>query len=216
MASSHALTWSESIDVFTNTMAAVRQVIEHIDDPDAAGLGEWDLKSLAGHTLRAVTTLSDYLAAPEAAPPVLEGASDYLNAYLAARAGAPEEMDAAVAERSRQGAAGMSIEEITEAMSTTAAHVAGALHSAGPDRRVGTRFGALCVAEYLRTRQLELVVDGHERGRAIGVEFAPPPAAELDALYLLSESAQGRGIAPRLLAALTGRSTGEDVLPVLR
>ncbi len=165
------------------------------------GLGEWTVRELGAHTLRAWTTLRDYLTepVPPADAPVLTAAE-----YLATGMAVPGVHDG-VAQRARDDAAELD-DDLVAAARTAAIETAALVDAEPDDRRVPTRFGVLTLREYLRTRALELTVHGLDLARAVGAD-APPRlrAAAVPALGLVAELAGHRGDAVRLLAAATGR-----------
>ena len=74
--------------------------------------------------------------------------------------------------------------------------------------------GTMALADYLRTRNLEVVVHGLDLAKALGLDWTPPRDSAADAFALLGEIAVDRGVANNVLPALTGRE-GADVAPVL-
>jgi uncharacterized protein (TIGR03083 family) len=189
---------------FTVASAGAVEVLDAVPDDvwPGPGLGEWTVRELGAHTLRAWTTLRDYLAEPVPGPdgPVLTAAE-----YLATGMAVPGVHDG-VARRARDDSAELGDDLVAAAR--TAAIEAAALVDAEPDdRRVPTRFGVLTLREYLRTRALELTVHGHDLARAVGVDVPPRlRAAAVPALGLVAELAGERDDAVRLLAAATGRA----------
>lgn len=210
------MAWQHAVTAFTQTAVAVGRLIASIEDPDAPGLGAWNLRELAAHTVRAATTLDAYLEEPVAGGQDLPDAAAYLAAYLDARDTDPDAMDAAVARRAARDAEGPGMEGIADTLARAVADLAPRLSAADPTRLVTTRFGTLRLDAYVRTRQLELVVHGFDLAAALDASFSPPPEALTDALHLLVEVAHARGRGETLLAAMTGRIPSAGALPILR
>ena len=168
------------------------------------GLGQWDVRALVGHTTRALTTVVDYLAAPQ--PP----ADDVITApeYLARFVGSADKdaADRDVAERGRVAGADLGADparRVTELLDAVAQALAGA--PAG--RLVATRFGTLALGEYLRTRTFEVVVHGLDIARAVGAPLDAVPAEGVAAaLELAAETAVRSERGATVLLALTGRA----------
>lgn len=183
-----------------------RGVLELIDQvpADAAqrpGLGNWNLAELGAHTLRAWTTLTKYLGDPEPSGEAPSTAAEYL-----ARGLATEGAAAGVEQRGREDAAEIG-DSLAAAAREAAAGARDALDEAPDSRMLTTRFGAMALRDFLRTRNLELVVHGLDLARVLGVE---PPAvlveATVPAMALLTEVAVQRGQAVALLEAASGRT----------
>lgn len=92
------------------------------------------------------------------------------------------------------------------------------LCGADADRRISTPLGPFRIADYLRTRTLEVVAHGIDIARAIGVTPWEPPANALaDSIALLGELAVIRGDGPALLMAMTGSDPAAHApFPVIR
>lgn len=190
---------------FTVASTGAVEVLDAV--PDGAwprpGLGEWTVRELGAHTVRAWTTLRDYLGEPlpPADSPVLTAAE-----YLAVGMAAPGVHDG-VAQRARDDAAALHDDDLVAAARTAAIEAAALVDATPDDRRVPTRFGVLTLREYLRTRALELTVHGLDLAHAVGGDVPPRlRAAAVPALGLVAELAGQRDDAVRLLAAATGRA----------
>jgi uncharacterized protein (TIGR03083 family) len=164
------------------------------------GLGEWDVRSLVGHTSRALLTVESYLDRPAGHVDV-ESALEYF------RRGRAAADDTAVAERGR--AAG-------EALGTDPAAVAGEVAAIADrvlarverchgEEVVTTIAGGMRLVDYLPTRTFELVVHTVDLATALGVPAEPPPRPAAQALDLLAGLAVQEGVAARVLRAATGR-----------
>ena len=162
-------------------------------------LGVWDVRSLAGHTVRAITTIGDYLSNDTPSSADCPDAETYL---LGAGAGAASE---AVARRGI--AAGKALPD------EPASHVARELDrvlaaiATEPARRIVSVLGGRTIplAEYLRTRNFELVVHTLDLSRATGIPHSLPARSIEEASSLAARVAARRGNGEALLLALTGR-----------
>jgi uncharacterized protein (TIGR03083 family) len=163
------------------------------------GLGDWDLRSLVGHTSRSLVTVETYLDQPADAVEVPTAADYYL---LIAASGAAS--GDAVVERGRQAGAALGddpaghVRDLAERASVK-------LAAYDASYALTTIAGGMVLGEYLRTRTFELVVHGLDIARASGVEPAYDEGALVDAATLAAEVAVRSGHGPTLLAALTGR-----------
>ena len=166
-------------------------------DLSGPGLGEWDLRSLVGHTSRAVSTVSTYLARPATTIDVPSAA-----AYLL---GTRRSIDPAdVAERGRQ--AGMMLgDDAAGFVRRLVETVADDLVAAAHDPLVTTAVGGMRLSDYLPTRTFELVVHGLDVAAAADLAWEPPAEAVQHAADLAAEVAVQRGDGVRLLRLLTGR-----------
>lgn len=175
---------------------------------DGPGLGEWTLRSLAGHTSRALLTVEQYLATP-ADSEEMTCAEEYYERIDAIPSADPAEVqqrgvDAGVALGSTPGAA---FDEISKRVTTGLPGI--------EDRLIDTLAGGILLSNYLPTRTFELVVHGLDIARATGLRSAPPHACLTRALHLGVSLALRSGQGSHLLLALTGREriSGFSVLP---
>lgn len=197
----------DQVTLYLDTARAYTEVVRLVgpDDWERPALGVWDVRALVGHTTRALTTVVEYLAAPEPAE-----TADVLTApqYLATFAASPDKAGADDAVAARGRAAGLEL-GTDPALRTAelAEEAARALSGVRVQRLVETRFGHLRLEEYLRTRTFELVVHGLDLARALDLrDDLLPAGAVTAALGLATETAVASGHAPRVLAALTGRA----------
>jgi uncharacterized protein (TIGR03083 family) len=188
-------------DTYLATAEAFCELVERLpDDLAGAGLGEWDLRSLVGHTSRALLTVSTYLE-QEAGEVELESAA---GSGAAAR-GAPAAAEpGAVAERGRQAGATLG-DDPAAAVRAMLEAVADALVGAPDDRTLPTALGVMRLGDYLPTRTLELVVHGDDIAAATGVAWDPPADAVSTAAAVVAEAAVLTGRGRDLLRLLTGR-----------
>lgn len=178
----------DAADVFLATTAAVRP--EQWDQP---GLGEWTVRELTAHGLRAFQTLQR-LCDTTAATPVVGSAPEY---YRAVRE--VPDVHGGVAQRGREAGAQL-VDPIATAR-MTAEHALGRL-AATPDDHVGESFvGPMRLADYLPTRVVELGIHTLDLQVATGQVLTLPASATSVILGTLSELTD----VPVLLLALTGR-----------
>lgn len=184
---------------------------ERLDGP---GLGEWTLRELIGHTSRALSTVTAYLAQPAPLEPTVHAASEYLDVVLRRRGD-----DRAIAARGRESAA-MLGDDPVGAIADLAAAAVEAVDRAGLDRLVSIGAAsdgiAMRLDDYLRTRVFELTVHGVDIADAAQVAWAPPPDHLLDALHLAAANASARGMGEEALRYLTGRRPDAGLEGVLR
>ena len=194
----------ECAEAFIELLGRIRP--EQWDQP---GLGVWTVRSLAGHTARAVQTVEQYLSGPEPAEADIPDAETYYASVL----GAVD--DNAVAERGV--AAGIALGEDPAASVTLSLARTGAALDAQPTTRLVSVIGGLAIplTEYLRTRELELVVHTIDLSRATGIAHTLPIAAVADTAALAARVAVLKGSGDDLLLALTGRAALPENFSVL-
>jgi hypothetical protein len=165
------------------------------------GLGEWDVRALAGHTSRSLLTVEAYLARPAAGVEVGSPAG-----YLRAT----RELAAAPDVAARGWAAGDDLgEDPAAAVAAIAARVLPLVERRDGTELLTTVVGGMRLADYLPTRTFELVVHTADLCAALGRPAQPPATAAAQALGLVVELAVADGSAAALLRAVTGR----DPLP---
>jgi uncharacterized protein (TIGR03083 family) len=161
------------------------------------GLGEWDVRSLVGHTSRSLLTVEAYLARPatgvEVASPV-----DYFRVTRAVAAGP------AVAARGRDAGAALGADPAA-AVAEIVARVLPQVDARDGTELVTTIAGGMRLADYLPTRTFELAVHTSDLARALGAPLEVPASAAAQALGLVTELAVAEGLAGPLLLAATGR-----------
>ncbi|WP_134323413.1 maleylpyruvate isomerase N-terminal domain-containing protein [Cumulibacter soli] len=175
---------------------------------DAPGLGEWDVRSLLGHSARAFQTIETYLAAePEAIS--LRGPSEY---FIATRAGLADPV--AVTERGRAAGIALGDDPIT-AIGEIADRVL-ALVNAEPDDAVATTpVGAITLLDYLPTRAFELTVHGLDLAAATRQSTPKELAISAVDAAQLAIPLSGPTRAAEILFALTGRGQLAEGFSVL-
>ena len=199
--------YADAADAFVQAVASVAP--EQWEQP---GLGEWTVRELTAHTLRALITVEQYLAGgigSEAEPITVESPEDY---FVRVLHGDPD-VHIAVAARGRAGGA-----ELTDPAATVAATAERvlALVATSPDDAVCiTLAGAMRLIDYLPTRVVELVVHTADIGRATGVAVPIGTPALQVAVRVLA--GVGTDTLARVVLALTGREPlppGFNVLDV--
>ena len=185
---------------FSATARAVEEVVAQIPEGtwDGAGLGEWTLRDLVGHTSRSLVTVIDYLARP-VADDVVASAAAY---YTAISAGSFDA--AAVTARGRQAGRELG-EDPASHFSHLVEEAIGIAEETGPDLVAHTIVGGMRVEAYLPTRTFELCVHGLDIAAATGVPLNLPTPAVEEACALAAVIAAQLGLGPSLLLATTGR-----------
>ncbi|MGB3257325.1 MAG: maleylpyruvate isomerase N-terminal domain-containing protein [Ornithinimicrobium sp.] len=193
------VSWAESMVAFEDAALWFRQTVSAADGRGSeAGLGEWTVRDLIGHTSRALLTVESYLGGVERLVEV-ETAADYFHLALAT-IGDPE----AVTERARTAGAALgdnpaqSVVEITE-------RVLARVRSAGERDPVSTPVGVMRLRDYLPTRTFELTVHTSDLARALGGSAVLPATAAAESLRLISDLVVRNGQSLPVLLALTGR-----------
>lgn len=165
---------------------------------DGPGLGDWDLRSLVGHTSRSLITVSSYLRIPAEREDVT-GPAHYYALLRGYAAGSPD-----IVERGRE--AGRVLGADPSAKVTELLHqVLTDLDGAG-DPLIAVIGGlGIRLSNYLPTRVFELTVHSLDIARATGIDFAPPEQALEAATVLAAQISALTGQAAAVLTALTGR-----------
>ena len=168
---------------------------------DGAGLGDWDLRSLVGHTSRSLITVSTYLQTPAEREDVATPQEYYARIReVASNAGAD-----AIVERGRQAGRDLganpagTIDDLVE-------RVLGEL--ARSDNPLIEVIGGLGIRlhTYLPTRTFELAVHSLDIARAKGLSFALPEDVLDEATVLATRIAVATGDGETVLLSLTGRA----------
>jgi uncharacterized protein (TIGR03083 family) len=193
---------------FLRAAGGFADLVERLDGADLTGpgLGDWDLRSLVGHTSRSILTVQQYLQQP--APAVeLSRAADY---YVRIRQLRFDPAD--VTERGR--AAGVALgDDPATAVRRMVEEVTDDLAAVEGDPVITTIAGGMHLSAYLPTRIFELVVHGLDIAEAVQVPWQPDDEALRLALTVATETSVALGAGPTLLRALTGR--GGDVASVV-
>jgi hypothetical protein len=165
---------------------------------DRPGLGEWDVRSLVGHTSRALVTVESYLARPAPAADVAS-AADYFRATRAAAA------QPAVVARGRDAGTALG-NDPAAAVTQIAARVVALVDTQDGRALVTTIVGGMRLADYLPTRTFELAIHTADLAMVLGVPLDVPATAAAQALTIVADLAVADGLAGPLLLAATGRS----------
>jgi len=195
------LAFEEAAQAFVDLVAQVR------GDWERPGLGVWDLRSLVGHTARALVTATTYLERPAAREDLTSAA-----AYLAGSGSVDPEL---VAERGRRAGTDLG-DDPTGWVSAAAERAVARVREADPQALVETVNGGMRVGAYLPTRTFELVVHTADVAAALGLEPDVPPAALREAAELATHVVLEQGRGQDLLLTLTGRGDWPADLVVIR
>ncbi len=164
------------------------------------GLGDWDLRSLVGHTSRSFVTVTTYLGTRAESTEVTSPAEYFAAVSRIAAA------DTTGAIRQRGVDAGIALgDDPLAVLRQCKADADAALDALEGDPVVETIAGGMRVSEYLPTRTFELTVHGLDIARATGLAFTPPHAALVESLDVAAETALALGMGIDVLLTLTGR-----------
>ncbi len=176
-------------------MATLRAIgPEHWDRQGA--LGDWSVRELTAHTLRAFITIDGYLSAQPTTDRVLADASEYYQTVLA-DVGVHQGVNARARQAGRQ-----LIDPLGEAESTIA-QVLALVASTADDEPVNTFAGQITLIEYLATRVVELGVHTLDLQRATDQLPELHPDTSAVVLGVLTQLASPVS----LILALTGRAS---------
>jgi uncharacterized protein (TIGR03083 family) len=164
---------------------------------ESPGLGEWDVRSLVGHTSRALLTVETYLASPCEGIDI-ESAAGYFRAARAFAAG-PD-----VAARGRQAGEALGADPAA-AVAEIVARVVPLVTTCEGTEVIRTIAGGMRLSDYLPTRTFELVVHTADLATALKVVPEVPAVPAAQALELVSHLAVAENLAGPLLLAATGR-----------
>jgi uncharacterized protein (TIGR03083 family) len=191
-----------SAATFASAATAFARLVHDIPSSkwDGPGLGEWDLRSLVGHTSRSLITVSTYLQTTADREDLATPQEYYTRVNPSALGMDP----AAVVERGRRAG--------RELGDDPAAAVDGLVEQA---LRVLARAGdpliqvigglGIRLHTYLPTRVFELAVHSLDVARAAGLSFALPEDVLADAAVLATRVGVALGQGETVLSALTGR-----------
>jgi hypothetical protein len=160
------------------------------------GLGEWDLRSLVGHTSRSLITVETYLRQPADREEAASAAAYY---------DAISTVDpAAVVGRGREAGRALGDDPVATIQALVPRVLALVERAGNP--LITTAAGGMRLRTYLPTRTLELVVHGLDIAAAASLPVPVYGSAVLSEVAEVAAGAavlQGRGI--ELIRALTGR-----------
>jgi uncharacterized protein (TIGR03083 family) len=192
---SSAALFSRSAGSFLEVLGQVRD-----DQWELPGLGVWSVRSLAGHTARAILTVENYLAQEEPDEISIASAEAYYASVYPQIGGAE-----GIAARGVE--AGVWLGDDPVAQVAAALSRARALIDAQPANRLVSIGGmGIQLQEYLRTRVLELVVHTIDLSHATGIAHSLTDEAISTTLHLATTTAADHGDGETVLMALTGRA----------
>lgn len=195
---------SDPIAAFASAASSVAALVHEIpsDRWDGAGLGEWDLRALVGHTSRSLITVSTYLQQPAQREDITTPEQYYARINNPAALGlAP----AGIVERGRQAGRDLG-DDPAARFDELVSQVLDELSGAG-DPLIQVIGGAgIRLYTYLPTRTFELAVHGLDIARAVGIPFALPADVLEAATALAARIAVVEGHGETVLLALTGRT----------
>jgi uncharacterized protein (TIGR03083 family) len=188
--------------LFLKSATAFIEMLSAITDEqwERPGLGSWSVRSLAGHTARAILTVENYLFQEEPGDVTIANAEAYYSTvYLSFTD------DAAVEARGVEAGIWLGDDPVTQ-VTDALARAKEAIDSAPSNRIVSIGGMGIRLSEYLRTRVFELVVHTIDLSRATGLPHTLPATAVADALALAAAVSAQRGSGEDVLLALTGRT----------
>lgn len=200
-------TFAEAVAAFLDLAARVP-----LDRYAGPGLGNWDLRSLIGHTGRSLTTVTTYLET-RAEHLGAEDAADYFAVVSRLAHGTTRD---AIHQRGVEAGVLLGDDPLAALRAARDDAEAALDLLEGEDVLVETAGGGMRVSDYLPTRTFELTVHCLDIARATGLDFTPPTEALADTLALASASALRQGLGVDVLLALTGRQPlpdGASVVP---
>lgn len=190
--------WDDSRRAFADAAEWFVGTARLVDDRWAEpGLGEWDVRSLVGHTSRSLLTVEAYLARPASSVEVGSTA-----AYYEATRGIAAGPD--VAQRGRDAGEALGADPAA-AVADIATRVLPLVAASDGAELLTTIVGGMRLADYLPTRTFELVVHTADLATALGVPVDVPAAPARAALDLVARLTVSGGHAGALLLAATGR-----------
>ncbi|OBK81623.1 maleylpyruvate isomerase N-terminal domain-containing protein [Mycobacterium sp. 1164985.4] len=163
------------------------------------GLGDWDVRSLVGHTSRSLTTVLTYLETTADRADLASPQEYYARVNPTALGIDPAD----VAERGRQAGRDLGGDPAAAVADLVTRALARLRTVDDPLIQVIGGLG-IRLRDYLPTRTFELAVHSLDIARAIGISFTLPPSVLEEALVLAARiAAQEHG--ETVLMALTGR-----------
>ena len=192
-----------SVATFASAATAFAGLVHDIPASkwDGQGLGEWDLRSLVGHTSRSLITVSTYLQTT-ADREDLTTPQEY---YVRVNPSALGVDSSAVVERGRQAGRDLG-DDPAAAVDGLVERALGELaHTADPLIQVIGGLG-IRLHTYLPTRVFEMAVHSLDIAGAVGIPFSLPADVLDEATALAARIAAATGQGEAVLLALTGRA----------
>jgi uncharacterized protein (TIGR03083 family) len=192
-----------SAAIFASAATAFARLVHDIPASkwDGPGLGEWDLRSLVGHTSRSLITVSTYLQTAAEREDIATPEEYYARVNPSALGMDPS----AVLERGRQAGIDLGDDPVA-AVDGLVERVLGELAVAGdPLIQVIGGLG-IQLHSYLPTRTFELAVHSLDIARAADLSFRLPEDVLADAAVLATRVSVVMGQGEAVLLALTGRA----------
>jgi hypothetical protein len=189
-------------EVFASAAETFDVLVQRLptDGWDGPGLGEWDLRSLVGHTSRSLVTVDTYLDRPAD-----HVAVDSPEAYYAlARQVVTTQGAGAVTERGEAAGRALGADPARAVHDMVGVVVERVRRS--DDLLIETIVGGIWLRDYLPTRSFELAVHSLDIAAATGLQMELPPEVLGEALRLAGRIAAALGDGPDVLRALTGRA----------
>ena len=191
-----------NVAIFHQAAEAFVELVSRIENDqwDTPGLGTWSVRSLVGHTTRAILTVETYLSHDEVSRVTVPTAEDYY-ALIYRDFADPE----AVAIRGVEAGVWLGehpVQKIRDALQ----RASDAISQASAGRVVSVGGHGIELTQYLRTRIFELVVHSIDIGRAIGQPHGQSPECVTDATSLAARIGSRTGSGEEILLALTGRA----------
>jgi uncharacterized protein (TIGR03083 family) len=191
------------VTTFESAARTFAELVRRIPDDawDGPGLGDWDLRSLVGHTSRSLITVSTYLQAIAEREDVATPQEYYVRiADYVADTGA-----AAITERGRQAGRDLGADPV-RTIGDLIERVLARLETAG-DPLIEVIGGlGIRLHTYLPTRTFELSVHGLDIARATGLSISLPEDVLDEATTLAARIGVATGAGETLLLSLTGRT----------
>ena len=198
-----AATFASAATTFASAATAFARLVHDIPASkwDGPGLGEWDLRSLVGHTSRSLITVSTYLQTTAEREDIATP-EEY---YARVSRSVPGIDSSAIVERGRQAGSDLGDDPAT-VVDGLVERVLGELAVAGdPLIQVIGGLG-IRLHSYLPTRTFELAVHGLDIARAADLSFTLPEDVLADAALLATRVSVVMGQGEAVLLALTGRA----------
>lgn len=190
------------MEMLADTAARLVETVLSLDDEDWAkpGLGEWTVRELVGHTLRAFSTIDRFLDEPGDVATV-ESAADYYRIAL----GSIPDVHVQVAARGREAGMGLG-DDPKEAVVEQVSATLGRLGDTDGTEVGRTVAGHMRLVDYLDTRLVELVVHLSDLCAAIDRPLGDLGAAGTRAAATIISSATPDD-RDRIVRAVLGRAS---------